>query len=132
MSTCAPLTIRETHSFVSAAHASSPATTEALLHELASSQPMILQRITNSVPGMLPKAYRWVGEMEEISQFVEDGSKRAGSDVEGVGQIHLGLARLYERITKAVEGQEGATGDVKVLKDFVEEAKQTLSKSTPN
>ena len=88
---------------------------------------MILQRITNSVPGMLPKAYRWVGEMEEISQFVEDGSK----SVEGVGQIHHGLARLYERVTKAVDadksGSEGA-GDVKVLKEFVEEAKKTLAK----
>ena len=104
-----------------AANASSPATANALLHELAASQPVILQRIVNSTPGMLPKAYRWVGEMEEISQFVENGlGKQAGPTdgpqpaVEGIGQIHMGLARLYERVTHSVDAGEGF-GDVKVL-----------------
>ena len=38
-----------------AAHAASPATAEALMHELNASQPAVLQKITKSVPGMLPK-----------------------------------------------------------------------------
>ena len=77
---------------------------------------MFLKRITTSVPGMLPKAYRWVGEMEEISQFVGGGE----------GKIHEGMARLYERIEKSVkEGEAG--GDVDVLKGFVEEAKKVLN-----
>lgn len=58
------------------------------MHELASSQPFFLQRITTSIPGMLPKAYRWVGE----------------------GKIHEGMARLYERIEGSVEGDAGREG----------------------
>lgn len=115
---------------VSAANASSPATAQALLHELAASQPVILQRIVNSTPGMLPKAYRWVGEMEEISQFVEGGlGPQASSEggVEGIGQIHMGLARLYDRITQSVATGEDV-GDVKVLKDFVTEGKKVIAK----
>lgn len=84
---------------------------------------------------MLPKAYRWVGEMEEISEFVEgglgkgkDGKNVADGGVEGIGQIHQGLARLYERITRSVDAGEDA-GDVKVLKEFVAEAKKIISSS---
>ncbi|TCD60772.1 hypothetical protein EIP91_009529 [Steccherinum ochraceum] len=100
-----------------AAQSSSPATATALLHELASSQPFFLKRITTSVPGMLPKAYRWVGEMEEISSFVGGGE----------GKIHEGMARLYERIEGSVEAGEGDGGDdVRVLKAFVEEAKRVI------
>ncbi|KAF8828813.1 hypothetical protein HHX47_DHR3000364 [Lentinula edodes] len=57
-----------------AAHASSPATAEALLHELSDSQPEFLRRITRTIPPMLPKAYRWVGEMEEIGSFPSGSS----------------------------------------------------------
>ncbi|KAI0940645.1 hypothetical protein AcW1_003787 [Taiwanofungus camphoratus] len=97
-----------------AAHASSPATAQALLHELHASQPAILARLTRGIPDMLPKAYRWVGEMDEISAFV------GGSE----GQVHAGLAQLYERVAHALaEEQQGAGGeDVKVLRRFVEDA----------
>ena len=40
---------------VSAAHAASPATADALLHELYSAQPAVLQRICFLIPDMLPK-----------------------------------------------------------------------------
>ena len=81
---------------------------------------------------MLPKAYRWVGEMEEISQFVQGGldkqaSSSAGNATEGIGQIHMGLARLYERVTAAVEAGDDV-GDVKVLKDFVDGGKKAIAK----
>lgn len=58
---------------------------------------------------MLPKAYRWVGEMEEIAEFVGQGE----------GDIYKGVAKLYERI----ERDEG--DDIKVLKRFVEEARES-------
>jgi 3-hydroxyisobutyrate dehydrogenase-like beta-hydroxyacid dehydrogenase len=36
--------------------------------ELEESQPEMLQRMRRSVPAMVPKAHRWVGEMEEIAR----------------------------------------------------------------
>ncbi|THH28513.1 hypothetical protein EUX98_g5664 [Antrodiella citrinella] len=96
-----------------AAHASSPTTATALMHELAASQPFFLKRITTSVPGMLPKAYRWVGEMDEISEFV--GGEQ--------GKVHEGLARVYERVEGSLKG-DGQ--DVEVLKKFVEDAKKVV------
>jgi len=43
---------------------------EALIAELSQSQPEMLKRMRGSIPGMYDKAYRWVGEMEEISDFL--------------------------------------------------------------
>jgi len=97
-----------------AAHASSPATAQALLHELHSSQQGFLNQIMKGVPSMLPKAYRWVGEMEEIAGFVGGGE----------GDTYKGLARLYERVERSVE-EEG--GDADVLRRFVEDAKKVMS-----
>lgn len=104
-----------------AAHASSPATAQALLNELNASQPAILQRITRTIPDMLPKAYRWVGEMKEISAFVGAGE----------GEIHQGLAHLYERVERSLkEEQEGGGGqDVKALRGFVDDAKKVIERS---
>ncbi|THG95578.1 hypothetical protein EW026_g6100 [Hermanssonia centrifuga] len=123
------------------AHAASPATSQALLHELASSQPVILQRIAASTNGMLPKAYRWVGEMEEISAFVEGGlnssttkptdtSSALKGTEDGPELIHMGLAKLYDRIALAVEDDKDGkeAKDVKVLQGFVEEAKKVISR----
>jgi 3-hydroxyisobutyrate dehydrogenase-like beta-hydroxyacid dehydrogenase len=41
---------------------------EALRAELAASQPEMLERMERGVPAMVPKAHRWVGEMEEIAR----------------------------------------------------------------
>ena len=41
---------------------------EPLRAELEGSQPEMLQRMRRSVPAMVPKAHRWVGEMEEIAR----------------------------------------------------------------
>ncbi|KAK7472965.1 hypothetical protein VKT23_001069 [Stygiomarasmius scandens] len=86
-----------------AAEASSPATAEALRTELAASQPEFLDRIKRAIPPMIPKAYRWVGEMEEIAGFI--GGRE--------GETYEGIARIYERVT----GNEG--GEVETLKRFV-------------
>jgi putative dehydrogenase len=67
---------------------------EALRNELAQSQPAVLAWLTRQVPGMYPKAYRWVAEMEEIAEFVgEDPAARL---------IFEGAARLYERLAADV------------------------------
>jgi hypothetical protein len=59
---------------------------------------------------MIPKAYRWVGEMEEISGFV--GGKE--------GEIYQGMSGIYERVERSLrEGND----DVVTLKEFVEKAK---------
>ncbi|KZT20000.1 hypothetical protein NEOLEDRAFT_899327 [Neolentinus lepideus HHB14362 ss-1] len=63
---------------------------------------------------MLPKAYRWVGEMEEISAFVGES---------GESDIHKGLASTFARIEKSLKGDGG---DVEVLREFVEKGKKVL------
>ncbi|KAL1673921.1 hypothetical protein EV122DRAFT_269949 [Schizophyllum commune] len=100
---------------VLAAHRSSPATADALLHELNDSAPALLSRITSSVPGMLPKAYRWVDEMYEISDFVGEGE----------GDIHRGIGKLYERVQCSLES-DSQGGDVEVLNEFVSKAKELM------
>ncbi|KAG8213539.1 hypothetical protein J3R82DRAFT_10182 [Butyriboletus roseoflavus] len=64
---------------------------------------------------MLPKAYRWVGEIEEIGEFV--GGKES--------EIYGGLARIYERVEKSLDGDQA---DVKVSREFVEDAKRAREK----
>jgi putative dehydrogenase len=73
--------------------------------ELAESQPGLLAAFEKSVPGMYPKAYRWVAEMEEIAAF-------AGDDV-ACRQIYEGMARLYAQLAadRAGKGTEIAALD---------------------
>ena len=95
------------------------------MHELADSQPMVLQRIIGSTSSMPSKAYRWVGEMEEISEFVSGGISTPGTPNEGL--IHQGLARFYERMASAVKDSEEAgeeLRELKILRDFAREAKK--------
>lgn len=101
-----------------AAHATSPATSDALLEELNYSQPDLLERITRAVPIMIPKAYRWVGEMKEISGFV--GGQEA--------EIHQGMSKIYERVERSL--QEG-NDDVVTLKKFVEKALSVTHGNSP-
>jgi L-threonate 2-dehydrogenase len=74
---------------------------DALRSELARSQPDLLARLERFIPAMFPKAYRWVAEMEEISDF-------AGEDAAGA-TIYQGAARLYEQI--AAEFENDPSGD---------------------
>jgi 3-hydroxyisobutyrate dehydrogenase-like beta-hydroxyacid dehydrogenase len=97
---------------VLAAHASSPATADALMRELQMSQPILLDRLVKTVPPMLPKAYRWIGEMEEIAGFV------GGSE----GDVYRGIAKVYERIEKSIAGNRE---DIATLTGFVERAKES-------
>ena len=75
---------------------------EALKAELAESRPDLLGYLTRQVPDMYAKAYRWVAELEELSDFVgKDRPEHAMLDA---------AARLYERIAKDVEGEKKEVG----------------------
>ncbi|HTW89955.1 MAG TPA: DUF1932 domain-containing protein [Candidatus Binataceae bacterium] len=66
----------------------------ALRRELSQSQPEILKLLARRIPDMLPKAYRWEGEMEEIASFL--GDDEAGAS------MFKGAAKLYSRLAEAV------------------------------
>ena len=81
---------------------------EALKAELADSRPDLLGFLTKQVPAMYSKAYRWVAEMEEISEFV-------GKD-HPENEMMMAAAKLYERIADDVEGKKSETG---VMDEFL-------------
>jgi len=60
--------------------------------EFELSQGPMLQRMRGSVPGMVPKAHRWVGEMEEIAKTF------AAAGV--TPKIFEGAAAVYEDVAK--------------------------------
>jgi L-threonate 2-dehydrogenase len=62
----------------------------ALERELAESEPALLASLARRLPDMVPKAYRWVAEMQQIRQFAAEDGAAAG--------IFTGAAQLYERI----------------------------------
>lgn len=79
---------------------------DALHRELSMSQPALLAWLTRSVPDMFVKAYRFVGEMEEISSFA---ASEAGRD------IYQGIADLYQQIA---EDKNGNGREVAALTEF--------------
>jgi 3-hydroxyisobutyrate dehydrogenase-like beta-hydroxyacid dehydrogenase len=81
---------------------------EALIAELSKSQPEMLKRMRSGIPGMYDKAYRWVGEMEEISDF--HGPNRPAAD------MYAAIARLYEFLASAeAESTPGPDNAIKTL-----------------
>lgn len=79
---------------------------EALLEELQRSQPNILKGMSWSVPDMFVKAYRFVGEMEEIAEQ---------SGRESTAAIYRGIAAFYSDIAA---DQDGPKRDVAILEAF--------------
>lgn len=71
---------------------------EALIAELTESQPEMLGRFRESIPRMYDKAYRWVAEMQEISDFLE---KNPPSH-----DIYAAIARLYGDLATAYSEKE--------------------------
>lgn len=69
---------------------------EALHCELSESQPMLLAWLSRSVPDMFSKAYRFVGEMEEISSFMASDGGRG---------IYAGIAELYREVAADKDGE---------------------------
>jgi L-threonate 2-dehydrogenase len=81
---------------------------EALIAELSQSQPQIFKYLSASIPRMYDKAYRWVAEMEEISDF--HGAYRPGAD------IYAAIARHYEALAAAeAEASPGPGNPIKTL-----------------
>lgn len=77
---------------------------DALMAQLAESQPDFLAYFTRNVPAAFPKAYRFVGEMEEISAFLAAGGNP------GAAAIYAGMARLYEGTAADVSGPREQVG----------------------
>jgi 3-hydroxyisobutyrate dehydrogenase-like beta-hydroxyacid dehydrogenase len=75
---------------------------DALRAELASSQPALAPWLERQVPGMFPKAYRWVAEMREIGAY--------DADEPGVAAIYEGLAAFYAAIAERRAAGTGANG----------------------
>ena len=69
---------------------------DALRAELEESQASLIASLRRSVPGMFPKAYRWVAEMQEIASF-------AGEDP-AAEELYRGAAELYARIARDFAG----------------------------
>jgi putative dehydrogenase len=82
---------------------------DALHRELEMSQPHLLAWFTRQVPRMFPKAYRFVAEMEEIGEFLGQGTPG--------GDIYAALARLYEDIA-AAQREPAARNAVAQLSEF--------------
>jgi 3-hydroxyisobutyrate dehydrogenase-like beta-hydroxyacid dehydrogenase len=80
---------------------------DALRAELADSQAQLLARFSTSLPDMVPKAYRWVAEMREISAFLNDDP--AGAAAFGA------IADFYARIAADAAGERG---EVAVIEAF--------------
>jgi 3-hydroxyisobutyrate dehydrogenase-like beta-hydroxyacid dehydrogenase len=71
---------------------------DALKAELAESRPDLLRYLSNQVPSMYPKAYRWVAELDEIAAFVgEEFPER---------DMFQAAARLYERIAEDLDDRK--------------------------
>ena len=81
---------------------------DALFAELQESQPQILAWLQRSLSIMPPKAYRWVGEMHEIANFV-------GEDP-AAHELYLGAAHFYEQIARDFEAEKK---NVKTLETFL-------------
>jgi putative dehydrogenase len=79
---------------------------DALHAELSASQKAILPAITRAVPDMFNKAYRFVGEMEEIAAHSERPSTSA---------IYRGMAQLYQEIADDLDGDKH---DIAALEAF--------------
>ncbi|HEV2122984.1 MAG TPA: DUF1932 domain-containing protein [Chloroflexota bacterium] len=90
---------------------------QVLRSEIQSSQPALWGWLERSVPGMPPKAYRWVGEMEEIA---------ATFDALGLTpRLLAGAADMYRFVERTPLGQE--TPETRQRGQTLEEAVKVLS-----
>jgi 3-hydroxyisobutyrate dehydrogenase-like beta-hydroxyacid dehydrogenase len=81
---------------------------EALIAELSESQPQLLAQFRGSIPRMYDKAYRWVAEMEEISEFLQKNPPSR--------DIYAAIARLYDFLAAAyAEAKPGPDNAVRAL-----------------
>jgi putative dehydrogenase len=74
---------------------------DALHKELSQSQPQLLAWLGRFVPSMYSKAYRWVGEMEELAKFTGDDPAAA--------KTFEANAELYKRLAADFDGAHKET-----------------------
>ncbi|OAX35981.1 6-phosphogluconate dehydrogenase C-terminal domain-like protein [Rhizopogon vinicolor AM-OR11-026] len=99
------------------AHRSSPATADALMKELSISQPGLMDRLIVTVPEGIPKAHRFVYEMEGLGEFVGGGE----------ADMFKGFARVFERVGRSLSGDKA---DIGTLTRGVEKARELRETST--
>jgi 3-hydroxyisobutyrate dehydrogenase-like beta-hydroxyacid dehydrogenase len=68
---------------------------DALHREMSESQGVLLQTLSKRTPDMLPKAYRWVEEMQQIAAFV--------SAEPGASELYRGASELFAHIAADLE-----------------------------
>ena len=74
---------------------------EGLRAELERSQPALLPWFQRAIPAMFPKAYRFVGEMDEIADFVgEDPAAK---------KLYEAISEFYTRLAKDFDGPHAET-----------------------
>lgn len=73
--------------------------TEALVAELSDSQPQFLTTARRGLPAMVPKAYRWIAEMEEIAATFESAGLTP--------RMLLGAADVYRLVEEARTAADG-------------------------
>lgn len=78
---------------------------DALLAELAESQAALLPVLSRGIPDMFPKAYRFVGEMEQIAGHFARPASAA---------MYRGIADLYREL--AEDQAQGGTADIATLR----------------
>ena len=93
--------------FVGAARAG---VSHALWLEMQNSQPDLLRQLTRALPKMYAKAYRWVGEMEEIAKFLQSQP--------GGPEIFTGTALLYQEIAR---DQISGANNIALITEFLEQ-----------
>jgi len=72
-------------------------TADALRQELDESEPKLVATMSKRVPGMFPKAYRWVAEMQEIAEFAHEDP--------AAHEIWMGISHLYDRMAQDFAGE---------------------------
>lgn len=75
---------------------------DGLRKEFERSQPALLPWFQRAIPAMYSKAYRFVGEMEEISDFV--------SEDPAAQKMYKAIAEFYTRLAADFEGKQQETG----------------------
>ncbi|OWZ60336.1 hypothetical protein C356_00125 [Cryptococcus neoformans c45] len=119
---------------VLSAQAHSPRTAKAFLDELTESQPALTKKLGRAIPDMIPKAYRWVGEMEEeISSFITSSILRSTPITHpNPADMYQGLAQMFQRVADDVKrSQIGQGGDeVKILLDWAKRGEEDARKES--
>lgn len=84
-----------------------------LLRELSESQPGVLAFLSRGVPDMLSKAYRWVGEMEEIADYMAEPA---------AASVYKGIAAFDQTLA---DDHAGPKAKCAVLEGFYKEPKKS-------